>query len=149
ASGALNLQGSPTTIAGNVGIGVTVPQHLLHVSTNVGAAALNASPTKVVVENSAANGRATFLALAGPGATVSSERVEVQLEADLLQHRGIFGTTSNHELQFRIGNNEVMRLWTSGNVSIGAVTPTNKLHVAGGVSATAFVSTSDRNAKEN
>ncbi len=40
-------------------------------------------------------------------------------------------------------------LSTNGNVGIGLPAPTNKLHVAGGVSATAFVSTSDRNAKEN
>ncbi|MBC8095150.1 MAG: tail fiber domain-containing protein, partial [Akkermansiaceae bacterium] len=35
------------------------------------------------------------------------------------------------------------------NVGIGIVNPTNKLHVAGGVSATAFVAISDRNAKED
>lgn len=38
---------------------------------------------------------------------------------------------------------------TNGNVGIGITDPTNRLHVAGGVSATAFVNTSDRNAKEN
>ena len=37
---------------------------------------------------------------------------------------------------------------TNGNVGVGII-PTNKLHVNGGVSATAFVTTSDRNAKEN
>ena len=38
---------------------------------------------------------------------------------------------------------------SGGRVGIGTQSPTNKLHVAGGVSATAFVATSDRNAKEN
>ena len=38
---------------------------------------------------------------------------------------------------------------SGGNVGIGTLAPTNRLHVAGGVSATAFVNTSDRNAKEN
>ena len=46
----------------------------------------------------------------------------------------------------RSGDN-VFRLM--GNVGIGTATPTNKLHVVGGVSATVFVTTSDRNAKEN
>ena len=41
-----------------------------------------------------------------------------------------------------------MFVTTSGNVGIG-ISPTDKLHVAGGVSATAFVTTSDRSAKEN
>ena len=38
---------------------------------------------------------------------------------------------------------------TNGFVGIGTSGPTNRLHINGGVSATAFVTTSDRNAKEN
>jgi hypothetical protein len=40
-------------------------------------------------------------------------------------------------------------LANNGNAGVGTINPTNKLHVAGGISATAFVNTSDRNAKEN
>jgi len=37
----------------------------------------------------------------------------------------------------------------TGNVGIGTANPTNRLQVAGNVSATAFITTSDRNSKEN
>ncbi len=146
-----NLSAATLTSRGNLaaGSGVGTALHTIHAGTSAGTAAISGAGNKIVVENSAANGRAAFLALAGPGSSVSATRVEVQLEADVSQNRGIFGTTSAHEMQFRVNNNEVMRLWTNGNISIGNITPTNKLHVAGGVSATAFVSTSDRHAKEN
>jgi Chaperone of endosialidase/Head domain of trimeric autotransporter adhesin len=50
-----------------------------------------------------------------------------------------FSSTSSNQFLIR----------AAGGVGIGVANPTNALHVAGGVSATAFVTTSDRNAKEN
>jgi hypothetical protein len=41
-----------------------------------------------------------------------------------------------------------LQIDTNGFVGIG-ITPTNKLHVGGGVSATIFITTSDRNVKQN
>jgi hypothetical protein len=43
----------------------------------------------------------------------------------------------------------ILTLSTNGNVGIGTTGPTNKLHVNGGITCTALVQTSDRNAKEN
>jgi len=62
---------------------------------------------------------------------------------------GQIGYVTNGHMTFRTGSFERMRIEGGGNVGIGTSFPTNKLHVAGGVSATAYVTTSDRNAKEN
>jgi len=51
--------------------------------------------------------------------------------------------------KLNVGSSDRITVTTNGNVGIGLNSPTNKLHVLGGVSATAFVNTSDRNAKEN
>jgi hypothetical protein len=121
---------------GGVGINLTNPMHLLHVGTTLGTSALNASTHRSVVENSAEDGRAAFLAVAGPGGSSATNRVELQLEANEAQRRAIIGTTSNHEVQFRQNNFVRMQLATNGNVGINEASPEASLHIAGIATAT-------------
>ena len=77
-----------------------------------------------------------FAGMDGTGLTGTSNQLSV-------------GTTTAHPVKFFTGNAERMVIGTTGNVGIGVAIPGNRLHVGGGVTATAFVPTSDRNAKEN
>ena len=117
---------------GLVGVGLSSPLHMVHVGATAGALAINTARTKIAVEDASANGRAVLLALAGPGGAIASNRVELQLEASDGEHRAIIGTTSNHELQFRMNNSAVMTFSTQGNVGIGTSSPTDaRLDVEG------------------
>ena len=135
--------------SGNVGIGGASPLHKLHVGNYGTVPTIDTSPVKAVVENNEAKGRATLVAVAGSGAKSDTDnRVEVALEADEGQRIGLLGTLSGHPLQIRVDNATRLFVGTNGNVGIGSTSPKNKLDVAGGVSATVFVTTSDREAKQ-
>ncbi len=61
-----------------------------------------------------------------------------------------YNHNGGRELLFRTGdNNTRMVILTNGFVGIGTSAPTNRLHVAGTVQATAYITASDRNLKEN
>jgi hypothetical protein len=63
---------------------------------------------------------------------------------------GWLGTVSEHPLKFYVVNGDSsLTIATNGNVGIGTDNPTNKLDVAGDISATTFITTSDRNAKQD
>jgi hypothetical protein len=105
--------------AGGVGVNVAQPRGELHVGNSSNAAPISAANQTIIVEHAAENGRAAFLALAGPGASSSTNRVELEFEASEAERRAIIGTTSNHEVQFRQNNTARMVINTGGNVAIG------------------------------
>src|SRR6185436_17629878 len=60
-----------------------------------------------------------------------------------------YNNLGDRELSFRTSNSIRMVIMTNGFVGIGTSSPTNKLHVNGGITCTALTQTSDRNAKEH
>ena len=51
---------------------------------------------------------------------------------------GIISTMTSHDLVFRTGNIEKMRITAGGNIGIGTTVPSAKLHIVPGVSSTAY-----------
>jgi hypothetical protein len=120
---------------GGMGVNVAQPLGKLHVGTSSNVPPLSLASHAIIIDNAAENGRAAFLALAGPGGSATTNRVEVQVEASENQRGGIIGTTSNHEMVFRQNNVTRMRLATNGNIGIGEGAPEGFLHVTGAGSA--------------
>jgi hypothetical protein len=103
----------------------------------------------------------------GIGTASPSRELEVQHAGDVeiglkstdtgghlwtIQSSALTGSTSldaSFQIIDRTLGSSRLFIGTNGFVGIGTTSPTNKLHVVGGVSATVFVTTSDRNAKEN
>ena len=136
--------------SGGMGLNVAQPRGELHVGNSSNAAPLSAASQTIIIENAAENGRAAFLALAGPGASSSTNRVELQLEANENERRAIIGTTSNHEIQIRQNNSVRLTVWTNGFVGIGNAAPTNRLMVVNArCDGSSWINSSDRNLKEN
>jgi trimeric autotransporter adhesin len=130
---------------GGVGIGTTAPEAALHVA-NGSAGTVTANPGSIAVFEKSGSG---YVSLLGPAA---NELGILFGNPNTSADGGIVFNNSSvpSGLEFRTGtNNNRMVILANGNVGIGLTTPTNKLHVAGGVSAIVFVTTSDRNAKEN
>lgn len=96
---------------------------------------------------------ATALHVRDSGDTeISLQSTDIGAHRWTLQSSGVTGSTNldaSFQIIDRTVNGSRLLIGTNGFVGIGTSGPTNRLHVNGGISATAFVNTSDRNAKEN
>jgi len=129
---------------GNVGIGTTAPEDLLHIYGGTGGPA-HIRARMIIEDDDTAYLQFVTPSTAERGLLFSDEATPT---------RGglIFNTASTpHGLEFRTGGITTPRmvLTSAGDVGIGTADPTNKLDVVGDVSATTFITTSDRNMKEN
>jgi hypothetical protein len=131
--------------SGSVGIGTTNPAPTVPLHVFAGSAGtLGTFNTKILIEDDndatlqflAPTNAFTGLVFSQPGNTI---------DASIR-----YNHNNNRELLFRVGDNASrMIILTNGFVGIGTTTPTNRLHVNGTVQATAYITGSDRNMKEN
>jgi hypothetical protein len=127
---------------GGVGIGTPSPQGSLHVYSDN-------NPTVVRIQSTGTPGLGRVEFVSNPQSDANQWRPGYIQSLDAGGFTGALGFYVNGSGSGnKFGSVEVMRV-VNGNVGIGITAPTNRLHVAGGVSATAFINTSDRNAKEN
>jgi hypothetical protein len=138
--------GRPLEIrAAGVGIGTTNPAGSLHVASGTVNAPAPSSGTVLVLERAGAN----YISMLAP--TNSEQGILFGDSNDSVEGAIMFNSPGvTNGLQFRtLNNNTRMTIDSAGRVGIGTTTPTNLLHVAGTVQATAYITGSDRNMKEN
>ena len=119
-----SLSGSSVYRAtGNVGIGTTSPQELLHVGTGTDASDISATDLLVT--------------RAGPSSLSvrdSTNNVEAFVFASTVG--GIMGTVTDDPLYIKTNNTNAISIDTSQNVGIGTDNPSTKLEVVGTISGT-------------
>lgn len=114
--------------AGNVGVGNTSPQALLHVGA--GADAPSVSNTILHVTNAGATNMSVRNSTDNIAARITASAVNV-----------IIGVSTNHELAIYTNNLERVTIQAAGNVGIGNVAPQALLHVGAGADAPGVTNT--------
>lgn len=104
--------------SGNVGIGATSPQALLHVGGGTDA------PGQIVTSLIVTRNAPSALSVRD-----SANNVEAQVYAG--PGEVVLGSLTNHYVDLKTNNQTVMRLTTDRNVGIGTTNPTEKLEVDG------------------
>lgn len=132
------------TSNGNVGVGTTAPEAKFHVASGASGADPAVLGALAVFES----GSNTFLTVKSP--TNCEQGLVFATSVTNHDASVLFNFNGERSLRFRTaGSITRMIITTNGNVGIGTVTPTNRLHVAGTVQATAYITGSDRSMKEN
>ena len=119
---------------GNVGIGTTSPQALLHVSSTLGnLARIEGSSTgNATIFYSARNGNADEMqiGIAASGYTNASYPAIVARSAYVYSPRNLgLIAEGAYNILFQTNGSERMRITSGGNVGIGTTSPTAKLHI--------------------
>ena len=123
---------------GSVGVGTSAPTKLLTVGSSTATSGIGNNGIFVNID-----GGAAVTAKSG------TSGVEVQVNAEG-STQGTIGTYSNHPVDFRVSNSNVMWLSTSANVGIGQTSPAYKLDVTGTIRATGdVIAYSDRRVKQD
>jgi hypothetical protein len=129
--------------AGNLGLGTASPAYRLHViSTDATAGYFNGSGavTTIDLDNTNANGWGSNLAIRTGGTAAGYFGTIGSLLGSTVQDLAVYATSGNGVRFYTNGNNERMRIDSSGNVGIGTNSPQARLDVrTTGAAANLFV----------
>jgi hypothetical protein len=157
-------EASIQTLLGNVGIGTTSPQGLLHISSGTSGDAHLILEADTDNDNESDNPKIVFrqdggyytgeIGLGGSGNNrnrmVFRSKSTITANTGFIFYSNVTPYTSTTDIDdLEDTQLEVMRITGDGNVGIGAISPSTALDVNGTVTCTALVETSDDRIKYN
>jgi len=140
-----NLQGGYATRTealtifgnGNVGIGTTIPQQLLHVNGTILSSTISCTNASVSDTLTLANNKGLYWAGNTDGASINYYSTSDATGASYLEIKTFDNT--DEPIVFKQTNTERMRIHSNGYVGIGTATPQYMLDVFGNIKVSGFV----------